>query len=121
MYELKLDKPNNRLTVILQGSISKLEGEKVARELVVAVNQLHRGFSVITDISAFETADEKNNEILRNGMQLMKIRGAGKIIRVVGGSRAGLMRFAQLTREVRDYSVQYVTTMEAAIKLLESE
>lgn len=120
MYKITLDKSNNRLTVILQGNIGKIEGEKAGREIVAAVNQLRRGFSVITDISLFENASEKNNEILRNSMKVMKIRGAGTIVRVVGGSKAGLLRFAQTTKEVPGYSVQYVPTIDAAITLLES-
>jgi len=120
MYEIKLNKDDNRLTVILQGNIGKIEGEKAGREIVAAVNQLQRGFSVITDISTFETANGKNDDVFRKAMQFMKVRGVGTVIRVVGGSKAGLVKFAQLTKNVRDYSVQYVTTIEAAEKLLKS-
>jgi hypothetical protein len=115
-----MDKAKNRLTIILGGSIGKTEGEMVNRELVTAVNKLQRGFSVITDISTYESADKKNEQLLKQSMKFLKLRGVSTIIRVVGGSKAGLVKFAQLTKEIKDYSVHYVATMEAAVQLLDS-
>jgi len=115
-----MDKQNNLLTIRLQGSIGKIEGEKVTREIVTVVNQLQRGFTVITDISSFTAADKKNDEILKKTMSFLKLRGVEKVIRVVGGSKTGLMQFAQVTKEVENYTVHYVPTMEEAVKFLAS-
>lgn len=120
VYQITMDKAKNRLTIILGGSISKIEGEMVNREIVTAVNQLQRGFSVITDISTYESADKKNEELLKQSMKFLKLRGVSNIVRVVGGSKVGLLKFAQITRDIKDYSVQYVATMEAAVELLDS-
>ena len=119
MYEIKLDKTANRLSIILSGSIGKLEGEKCAAEIVGAVNQLKRGFDVITDISHYKTADKKSEEFFKGTLKFMKIRGVRNVVRVVGGSKEALVKFAQVTKQVENYHVKYVPTMEEAEKLLD--
>ncbi|MBN1757093.1 MAG: hypothetical protein JW863_02180 [Chitinispirillaceae bacterium] len=120
MYELIVDTANNRLTVILSGIIGKMESEKIAREMVAACSRLKRGFDVINDISRYEAADKKSEDVFKGVIEFFKIRGVRKVIRVVGGSKAALVKFADVTKTVSNYTVQYVPTMEAAVKLLDS-
>ena len=120
MYELIVDAVKNRLTIRIGGTIGKIEGEKIAREMVTVCNQLKRGFDVINDISGYETADKKSEEVFKGVIEFLKVRGVRKVVRVVGGSRAALMKFADVTKTVNNYTVQYVPTMQDAEKLLDS-
>jgi hypothetical protein len=120
MYDIAVNKEKNRLVVILRGTIGKIESEKIAREMVVACNQLKRGFDVINDISAYETADKKSEDVFKNMVEFLKIRGVKNVVRVVGGSKMALMKFADITKKVANYTVRYVPTMEEAEKVLES-
>ena len=120
MYEITADRERNRLVVTLRGTIGKIESEKIAREMVVVCNQLKRGFDVINDISQYEDADKKSEDIFKNMIEFLKIRGVRSVVRVVGGSRGALMKFADVTKGVSRYTVRYVPTFADAEKLLES-
>lgn len=120
MYEIKFDLANNRLTIILGGTIGKVEGERIGRELVHALNQLKRGFDVITDFSGYTSSDIKNDDILKRSIEFIKLRGVRKVVRVVGGSKEGLVKFAQITQSIEKYDVKYVTTRIAAEEFLDS-
>ena len=121
MYDIIVDKEKNRLTVSISGTIGKIEGEKIAREMVAAINQLKRGFDVINDISRYETADKKSEDIFKSTIEFLKIRGVRNVVRVVGGSKAALVKFADISKGVTNYQIRYVPTMDAAIQLLETE
>lgn len=121
MYTINVDKDKNRLIIVLQGTIGKIESEKIAREMVVAINQLKRGFDVINDISHYEAADKKSEDIFKSTIEFLKIRGVKNVVRVVGGSKAALVKFAAVSKSVSNYAIRYVPTMEAATQLLESK
>ncbi len=121
MYDITVDKEKNRLVVILRGTIGKIESEKIAREMVTACNQLKRGFDVINDISSYEAADKKSEDVFKTVIEFLKIRGVKNVVRVVGGSKMALMKFADITKKVANYTVRYVPTMAEAEKVLESE
>jgi hypothetical protein len=121
MHELKLDIDNNRLTIILRGVLTKNEGEKVVGEVVAAVNQLKRGFDIINDISGFEGSDKKSEEFFQGALKFLKIRGVNRVIRVVGGARGALVKFATGTKLINNYPVQYVPAMKDALQLLNSK
>jgi hypothetical protein len=119
MYEIDVDKEKNRLTIVLQGTISKAEALKANREIVSAVTHLKRGFDVINDISKYETTEKKNEELFVQSIKFLKMRGVNNVIRVVGNSKEALVKFATVTKEVAQYNVKYVPTMEDAEELLE--
>lgn len=121
MYEFNVETVKNRLITKLSGNIGKLEGEKILRELVNAVAGLQPGFDVITDISGYESANRKNEDLLVRTIEFLKLKGVRHVIRVVGGSKIALVKFAQVTKNVGNYPVRYVPTMEDAFRLLEEE
>ena len=120
MHDIRPDVEKNRLTLTLKGVFNKREGEQCVTDIVSAVNQLKRGFDVITDISEFEGSDKKSDEFLQGVLKFLVIRGVKRVIRVVGGSREALVKFARVTIQLDKYPVQYVPTMGDAEKILNS-
>ena len=121
MYTINIDKEKNRVIVFLQGTIGRIESEKIARELFAAVGRLRRGFDVINDISRYEDGDRKSEETLKSTIEFLKVRGVRNVVRVVGGSKDALMKFSGVSKSTPNYTIRYVPTLEAAIKLLEPE
>lgn len=108
----------NRLTITLSGKQSKSDIDKVKDEIIRAVNTLSPGFSVITNISNFQSLDLITQPLMTEMANYLISRKCKKIIRVVGSSKEGLLTFAQSTKHIKNYNVMHVATMDDALKEL---
>lgn len=118
MYRISADQILNRLIITLSGTIKKNEVEKIYELVHTEVALLNRNFSVITNISAFKSLEIVSKDILSKFSDLLKSKGCGKIVRVVGASKEGLLTFHHNTNHIKNYNVSYVASMEDALKLL---
>jgi putative NADH-flavin reductase len=119
MHRISADHARNRLHIIVSGTISVAEVEKIVPQIVKATNRLKPGFGVITDLTRFVDGDTRAAAILQRIMEYLHQRGVGRVVRVVGGSRKAIMVFGRHGMSVEGYPVKYVPTLQEAEKFLE--
>jgi hypothetical protein len=121
MHEIRVDQDKNRLFIRLAGRISRQEAEQVLDRMVFEIGRLKEGFAVINDISEFRLGDLGAVGVLRDTVNYLAGHGVGRVIRVVGGSRIGLVQFARATPILNKYKVTTVPTIRDAESLLEQK
>jgi len=119
MYSVTANKTKNRLTIILNGFLSKEEAVDIQSVIIKEVSELSPGFDVINDISNFRLGLEETEIILKEIVEYLVEKKVNKIVRVVGSSRAGVLQFAQHTTRHSKYDPQFVPTMGEAEKFLD--
>lgn len=118
MIKFEADTEKNRLYITLSGKVDEKEAEDSMLFVVKEVHKLKPGFDVITDFSGLESADNNTRKALRGAMDYLSLHGVGRVVRIVGGAKAMLLKFADFTRGFKGYKVMYVPTMEDAEKKL---
>ena len=114
MHIVKIDTQNNRLYLTLSGVISVPEAMKIRDEIYKGVESLKPGFDVINDLSKYIHADEKGAQHLQEVTRFFIEKNVGRIVRVVGQSKTGLMQFAKYSQLIETINIKYVPTMEEA-------
>jgi hypothetical protein len=118
MITSKADIEKNRLYIILSGVIDVAEAKKAMLPIVKEAHKLKPKFDVITDFSGLKSADNRTKKILRSIMNYLSLQGVGRVVRIVGGAKAMLLKFADFTRGFKGYKIDYVPTIEDAEKKL---
>ncbi len=121
MHEIRAEQDTNRLYIKLAGRISRQEAEQVLDRMVFEIGRLKEGFAVINDISEFRLGDLGAVGVLRDTVNYLSGHGVGRVIRVVGGSRIGLVQFARATPILSKYKVTTVPTIRDAEALVGQE
>ena len=83
MYELKIDKTRNKLTIIFKGIVDKRQAEAFYIELQQIIHQLKKGFKILTDLSLLEEMDIAAHESIAEAMDTCNQNGVSKVIRVI--------------------------------------
>lgn len=118
MFRVSADQILNRLTITLNGKASLSDVEEIKKQIIEGVNGLNPGFSVINNISKFQSVDIVTPEVMNSIAEFLKSKQCRKIIRVVGSSKKGLLAFALSTKNIANYNVLHVATMEDALREL---
>lgn len=118
MFRISADTVLNRLTITLNGKISREDTELIMHQIFRETETLNPGFSVINNISKFKSLDKVTPEVMSQIAEFLKSKGCRKIIRVVGASKEALLTFAQNSKHIKNYNVLHVATMDAALKEL---
>ena len=84
MYQSRADIDQNRLYVTLKGRIASEESKQAASRVIADLKKLEPGFDVVTDISEFEPATQKEVDILIQVHKVLIESGVNRIARVVG-------------------------------------
>lgn len=84
MYQSRADIEQNRLHVTLKGRIASKESEQAASQVIADLKKLSPGFDVVTDISEFEPATQKEVDILIQVHKILLKSGVNRIARVIG-------------------------------------
>jgi hypothetical protein len=84
MYQSRADIDQNRLYVTLKGRIASKESEQAASQVIADLKKLKSGFDVVTDISEFEPATQKEVDMLIQVHKILIESGVNRIARVVG-------------------------------------
>ncbi len=88
----------------------------VAREVIEDINELKRGFDVITDISEFEPVTRNELEMLVEVHKAMIERGVNRIARVTGNelkATVGKIQFERTSRRSEVVAENFNTLEEA--------
>ncbi|HSQ41914.1 MAG TPA: hypothetical protein VLM37_06520 [Fibrobacteraceae bacterium] len=120
MFKVSSDIAKNRLLIVLSGSMDLEETEEVLMLIQMEIARLHPPFDVITDIRHLRQEKQPLSHHIVEGMDLLFQNGAGRLVRVVGASREGLLVFAAQSRKRPDYACCYVSTIENAENALEA-
>ncbi|MBD3345658.1 MAG: hypothetical protein GF401_11410 [Chitinivibrionales bacterium] len=120
-YSVTADVNKNRLYIVLRYTITKDIAERVADMIVKESIKLKPHFGVITDMTGLKFGHISAGFILKNAMEFLHSRNVGTVVRVVGGSKVGLIQFARLTQGFTGYKPVYVPTMQEAEKKLDNE
>lgn len=119
MVTIKANRDKQRLYITFSGTINTKEAEGSLLQLVEEINKLNSGFDVITDFRGLKKVVNKSREVLRNSMDYLSMRKVRRVIRVVGGAKAMLMKFADFTQGFKGYKATYVPTLEEAERKLD--
>jgi len=121
MISIKAAPETNRLNIRIIGVVDKVESQLAAKNIVQEVNKLKENFDVINDISRLKRGDMGSILALKGMMDFLKSRKVGRVVRVVGASKSGLMQFAQATMNFVGYKAKYVPTVADAEKFLDEK
>lgn len=83
MYQSRADIDQNRLYITLKGRIASKESKQAASQVIADLKGLKYGFDVVTDISEFEPATQKEADMLIRVHKALIESGVNRIVRVV--------------------------------------
>jgi len=118
MVKVKADTLKNRLYITVIGILDIKEALEAKESILKAVDSLTPGFNVINDLSKFIRGDEQSGYVLKELIVLLVQKNVGKIIRIVGTSKMGLIQFANNSLQLEQYKIYYVPTLEEAEAIL---
>lgn len=118
MYRITTDIEKNRLYLTLVGFISEQEALSIKKSLITEISRLSENFDIINDITHFRLGLEQSGEVLKEIIKHLMDCKVNRIVRVVGGSQAGMIQFASNTGSNLPYHVSYVPAVEDAENML---
>lgn len=107
----------NRLDIILRGSICKKEVERIYSDIRFCTADLEPGFAVVTDMTEASLGHLAAINVFRKITVFLTEKKVGQVIRVVGRASIILRQLAMLSRNI-GYRPKYVKTREEAEELL---
>lgn len=107
----------NRLDIVLRGTISKKEVEKIYTDIRFCTSDLEPGFAVITDLTEAKLGHLAAIGTFRRITNFLVEKQVGPVIRVVGQASIIFRQLAKLSSEA-SYSPKYTKTREEAEQLL---
>lgn len=116
-FETRIDVSKNRMILKMDGFFSDEELKKCVDEIFGEIEKLRPGFDIINDITGFKPASPKGAKEMLRAQSVIKEKGMGKIIRVVGSSVLGKKQFDRNAKQV-GYSAETAPSIEAAEKML---
>lgn len=121
MIKIQTDINKKRLIITFPEELDIRDAEESVNYLVNEANKLGFGLDVITDFSKLKNVDNRSKKLLRSAMSYLVRRKVKRVIRVVGGAKAMLLKVIDFTQGFKGYKVEYVPTLEDAEKKLDSE
>ena len=118
MITLSFHSDQNLIIVKTSGVISPAEVKKIIPKLKESVALFNPDFRIIHDISQLRTYDPENFELLKSIHEMLREKGAGKIIRVVGSARDTLFKFAKFDYDNNIAKSEFVPDIETAFNIL---
>jgi len=107
----------NRLDIILRGTITKKEVERIYTDIRFCTSDLEPGFAVITDLTEASLGHLAGIATFRKITKFLAEKQVGPVIRVVGQMSIIFRQLAKLTSE-SCYKPRYTKTREEAEQLL---
>jgi hypothetical protein len=117
MFAVRSDPGRNRLYLTMAGHLGAEERQAVIKLLMAEAAHLEPGFDIVSDISALHPTDEAGFKDLLRAKAALKLRGSGRVVRVV---KIPLSRI-QFTRvsEAAGFDADCVDSVEEADRLLD--
>lgn len=115
---LRVDEKKNRLYLVLTGLMTDEEMTVAAEQTIAEVKKLHRGFTVLTDISQFRPMTKFGVEEVKRVGIFCAQHGMKATARIVGISATAHAQFARVAKE-NGYTAYNVHSLEEADKVLD--
>lgn len=108
----------NRLYIILRGTISKAEITTIYTDIRFNVADLQPGFSVITEMSSARIGQLAGVPTFKKIADFLTASEVGTIVRVTGKPNLITKQLRRLTERIQGYTPIYVQTLEEAEQVL---
>ena len=118
MHRIEADTENNLLLISLSGLLTGDEANRIRDKILERIKLLQEGFSIINDMSQFRLGNKDAILLAEKVFKEIRNLGVHNIIRVIGNSQNAVIQSAAATKNVENYDVKYVSTLEEAYKLL---
>jgi hypothetical protein len=116
---LRIDDKKNRLYLALTGLMSDDEMKAAADQTIEMVKKMHKGFTVVTDISQFRPMTKLGVDEVKRVALFCAQSGMKATARVVGISPTALQQFQRVAKE-NSYTAYTATTVAEAEALLDA-
>ncbi|MHA2364023.1 MAG: hypothetical protein ACXAC7_08685 [Candidatus Hodarchaeales archaeon] len=117
MYEVKIDKMNNRLYLKLSGFLNNNELKQVAEETKQNINLLRPNFDIINDITDFKPTTQSGRELVKDVMAFAIQARVKRVVRILDHLTIGSMQFNRASKEI-GYTALYAKSYQEALALL---
>lgn len=118
MATIHADSDKNCLYITLSGVVCGQQATEAKTAIVELVAGLQPGFAVINDISQAECGYLSTLPLLQEIITLLIEKKVGRVIRVVDRSSVIFQQMTQATKELGEYPVEWVGSLEEAEALL---
>lgn len=116
--KIVVDTEKNRLSITLEGMITRKEMDRIYADIVVCTSELQPGFAVITDLSKCTIAHLSGLPTFKKIMEVLVENKVGKVVRVVGKSKVIFNQISRVTGHMKGYRPIYVVNLDEAEKVL---
>jgi hypothetical protein len=118
MYKIQTNPYQNRITIVLSGRIDAIEAQDACSTYLRELNRMKPGFDAIADFRFLREVASGAADVLPVALDAAFKAGATRAVRIVGGSREGIVVFAAASKDFQQYPVKYVRTAEEAEQFL---
>lgn len=118
MHEVTASVGKNRIIVRLAGAVTADDCRKMLAELRTQLDRLRPGFDLINDVRDLTALPDFPPELVQAAAELLKERGMGRVVRVVG-KQAAVTVGLEKTSRVFGFSAALAYSMEEAEKGLD--
>lgn len=115
------DIKRNRLYIVFGRDVKKHDVDQIYTDIRFGVADLKPGFVVINDLSNATIGHLSGAPTFKRISDFLCTQHVGRVIRVVGGTSVLFRQISKLSDTISGYRPEYVTTIEEAEQLLDSE
>ena len=116
--KVTVDIKQNRLNIILVGTIRKKDVESIYTDVRFCVRDLKKSYDVITDMRNCKIGFLAGAATFHKILRFLQDNNVGRIVRITGKSKTVIQQIQRLTKTVSGYSTIYVETPEEAEEAL---
>jgi hypothetical protein len=117
-YKIEADQVNNRLYMIIRGTLIDEYVQRAVSKIVHEVNKLKTGFDVIDDVSELMPATKSDAKKIKKAQHYVIQKGAKRIVRVVKGNKVNNSVAIRIVKKKNNKSI-FAQSLEEAEKLLD--
>ncbi|OQY21784.1 MAG: hypothetical protein B6I37_08145 [Desulfobacteraceae bacterium 4572_35.2] len=121
MSNVRVDHEKNRLYITLKGVFNLPVAKEVKGLLEDEIADIPAGFDVITDLTRVEIGYLCALPIFKEMVEVLADKEVGTVVRVVDKGSTILQQLTNAAAQLGYYQPQYVSTVDEAEKLLDSQ
>lgn len=119
MFKIQTNPYQNRITIVLSGRVDAVEAQEACSTYLRELMRMKPGFDAVVDFRFLREVVEGAGNSLPLALDGAYKAGASRAVRIVGGSREGLIAFASGSKDIpQTYPIKYVRTPEEAEQYL---
>ena len=120
-HEIVYDAEKNRIYITATGDWDLAQSDAFLRDYKEALARTQPGFTVVSDVRAFECSAEDVQENHAAAIRMDAEAGVKKVARVVGTTPLAGFQIRRISQTVEDYESKNFATLEEAEKYLDSD